>query len=170
MPYVDKCQQLYRLFELVMLPAWVAVFVQPYGDLWRFLKYNDDVEAADAVAKFLVEVFLRAADIRARAVASSALTSWGLEPSQFLRQNHASLAEEMIRLFVPFFGTMGARPWPHISGRCILRRWGCVPKSAKRGGGRKRKDQACNVRIRQAVRTRGLHPFGTLSSVRCLHF
>ena len=111
MPYVDKCQQLYRLFELVMLPAWVAVFVQPYGDLWRFLKYNEEAPAADLVAQFLVEVFLRASDIRARAVASSALTSWGLEPSQFLRQNHASLAEEMIRLF------HSLEPWGPGRGR-----------------------------------------------------
>ena len=82
-----------------MLPAWVSLVVQPYGDLWRFLNDNEESAAADAVAKFLVEAFLRASDARDRAVAASALTSWGLESSQWLFENRPYLTQEMLKLF-----------------------------------------------------------------------
>ena len=99
MSYYDKCKESYNLFEIARLPAIVVLVLTPYANIWQFLSNNREAADADNVAKFLVEVLLRATDTRSRAVACWALTSWGLEPSLWLKENRASIANDMATLF-----------------------------------------------------------------------
>ena len=58
MPYYDKCEESYRLFELARLPAIVVLVLQPYDHIWQFLSNNREAADADDVAKFLAQVLL----------------------------------------------------------------------------------------------------------------
>ena len=65
MPYYDKCEESYRLFELARLPAIVVLVLQPYANIWQFLSNNRVAADADVVAKFLAEVLLHESANRA---------------------------------------------------------------------------------------------------------
>ena len=77
----------------------VVLVLQPYANIWQFLSNNRVAADADVVAKFLAEVLLHASDARSPAVACWAFTSWGLEPSLWLKENRESIANEMATLF-----------------------------------------------------------------------